>query len=72
MGKRKQTFEEAMEKLEDLVQELEKGNLSLDDSLATYEKGIGLIKFCHQVLGDTESKFMLLSDKKEDEIKEKI
>jgi len=40
------TFEEALEKLEMIVKELESGTLSLDQSVKKYQEGIELSKFC--------------------------
>lgn len=43
-------FEEALKKLEKIVEELESGKLSLDDSLKKYEEGVRLSRFCHKTL----------------------
>ena len=48
-------FEEALAKLEELVERLEEGaNFTLDESLATFEEGIRLARFCRQKLDDAE------------------
>jgi exodeoxyribonuclease VII small subunit len=67
MGKRmskkeseKQKFEEALEELEKVVERLESGELSLDDSLAAFEEGVRLVKFCNQKLTEVEKKIELL------------
>ncbi len=44
------SFEKALEKLEKVVEELEAGDLSLDDSLKKYEEGIKLARACQQKL----------------------
>jgi exodeoxyribonuclease VII small subunit len=41
-------FESALEELESIIEQLESGDLSLDDSLAAFEKGVGLVKYCNQ------------------------
>jgi exodeoxyribonuclease VII small subunit len=47
MARQKQLgFEEALSRLEDLVAELEGGDLSLEDSLRTFEQGIRLVRQC--------------------------
>ena len=58
-------FELALEELEGVVEQLESGDLSLEDSLAAFEKGVGLVKFCNQKLTDVEKKIELLVRDKE-------
>ncbi len=48
------TFEEAMEKLELLVEQLECGRMSLDESLDTFEQGMKLATRCRKRLDDAE------------------
>jgi exodeoxyribonuclease VII small subunit len=59
------TFETALEDLEQVVEQLESGELSLEDSLATFEKGVGLVKYCNQKLNEVEKKVELLVKDKE-------
>lgn len=59
-------FEEALLRLEELVNELEGGNVQLDDMLKKYEEGAKLIKFCLTKLEKAEKKIQLLSGSKED------
>ncbi|MBL7170505.1 MAG: exodeoxyribonuclease VII small subunit [Candidatus Omnitrophica bacterium] len=54
-------FEQALKRLEEIVEELEKGNLSLDESLKRYEEGIKLSRFCTKKLEETERKVELLT-----------
>jgi exodeoxyribonuclease VII small subunit len=57
-------FETALEELENVVERLESGDLSLEDSLAAFEKGVGLVKYCNQKLTEVEKKVeFLLNDK---------
>jgi len=58
-------FELALEELEGVVEQLESGDLSLEDSLAAFEKGVGLVKYCNQKLTDVEKKIELLVRDKE-------
>ena len=58
-------FESALEDLEQVVEKLESGELSLEDSLAAFEKGVGLVKFCNQKLNEVEKKIDLLVKDKE-------
>jgi exodeoxyribonuclease VII small subunit len=54
------TFEAALQKLETIVQRLEKGELALEESLALYEEGIRLSRLCHAKLEEAEGKIELL------------
>lgn len=57
-------FEQAMARLEAIVDELEKGDLPLDESLKIFEEGIRLSKNCLKVLEDAERKIeVLVQDK---------
>jgi exodeoxyribonuclease VII small subunit len=56
----KKKFEAALEDLENVVEQLESGDLSLENSLATFEKGVRLVKFCNQKLTEVEKKIELL------------
>jgi len=56
-----QPFEEMMKRLEALVTELEKGQLSLEDSIRTFEEGIGLVKKCSAVLGEAQKRVQKLT-----------
>jgi exodeoxyribonuclease VII small subunit len=68
MAKKESTsrkFETAIEDLEQVVEQLESGELSLEDSLSAFEKGVGLVKFCNQKLNEVEKKVELLVKDKE-------
>lgn len=56
----KKKFEEALQELETIVQRLEDGNLSLDESLALFEEGIKLSRLCSQRLDEAEKKVEIL------------
>lgn len=58
-------FEAALEELEQVVEQLESGDMALEDSLAAFEKGVGLVKFCNQKLNEVEKKVELLVKDKE-------
>ena len=53
-------FEEQIEKLEEIVKELEKGDLNLDDSVAKFEEGIKISKECNKILESAEKKITIL------------
>jgi exodeoxyribonuclease VII small subunit len=57
-------FEVALEELAGVVEQLESGDLSLEDSLTAFEKGVGLVKYCNHTLNEVEKKVdLLLKDK---------
>jgi exodeoxyribonuclease VII small subunit len=56
----KQTFEQAMKKLELIVQQLESGDRPLEDAVKKFEEGVKLSKFCSQLLDETEKKITIL------------
>ena len=60
MMAKKKTFEESMKQLEQIVEELEDGDLPLEDALKKFEEGVLLSKFCFQKLDETEKKVSLL------------
>jgi exodeoxyribonuclease VII small subunit len=49
-------FEKAMERLEEIVAQMEAGDLSLDDMIAHFEEGSKLVKQCSAKLGEVEKK----------------
>jgi exodeoxyribonuclease VII small subunit len=53
-------FEEAMERLEQIVEILESGDLALDESLKVFEEGMGLVNFCTKKLEEAEQKVTIL------------
>ena len=53
-------FEEALEKLSALVEQMESGDLSLEESLKIFEEGIKLSKDCQNALSDAEKKVQAL------------
>ena len=60
-------FERSLDELEQLVQRMEKGDLTLDDSLQAYERGIALYRNCQTALEQAELRVRLLSDPLEPE-----
>lgn len=55
-------FEQSLQQLETLVDTMESGELNLEESLATFEKGIKLTKACQQALTDAEQKVQVLME----------
>ena len=56
-------FEDAMERLEMIVESLEGGELSLEDAIKVFEEGMKLIKFCSDKLEEAEKKVTMLVQK---------
>jgi exodeoxyribonuclease VII small subunit len=54
------TFEKALEELESLVARMEDGKLPLEESLAAYQRGAELIKFCESKLTDAQARIAIL------------
>lgn len=55
------TFESSMAELEEVVAKLESGDVTLDDSLKLFEKGIKLAKSCQSKLDEAEKKVKILT-----------
>jgi len=55
------SFEAALSRLEEIVRRLESGSAPLDESLALFEEGVGLVKLCNAQLDSAEQKVRLLS-----------
>jgi exodeoxyribonuclease VII small subunit len=53
-------FEEALKKLEDIVREMESGDLTLEESLKSFEEGIRLSRFCAKKLDEAERRIEVL------------
>ena len=56
----KKSFEQSLKQLEQIVHEMESGELPLEQAIRKFEEGIELSKFCAQKLEETERKITLL------------
>lgn len=56
-------FEAAIAELESVVRKLEEGDLPLEQSLALYERGVQLSRFCHARLEEAERRIEILTDR---------
>jgi exodeoxyribonuclease VII small subunit len=63
--KKQPTFEQALARLEEIVQAMDSGNLDLDKMMAHFEEGTGLVKVCNEKLNEVEQKIELLVRKGE-------
>lgn len=60
MAGKKLSFEQSLERLEDIVRHLEKGDLPLSDSLKLFEEGTALLTSCSKMLDEAEQKVVKL------------
>jgi exodeoxyribonuclease VII small subunit len=67
----KQTFEKAMKQLEGIVEELETGELGLDDALKKFQEGMKLSRFCSEKLDKSEKTVSLLLKDESGNLQEK-
>ena len=58
-------FEAAIAELESIVKKLEEGDLALEQSLALYERGVQLSRFCHARLEEAERRIEILNERGE-------
>jgi exodeoxyribonuclease VII small subunit len=58
-------FEAALAELDTLVRKLEEGDLTLEQSLALYERGVQLSRFCHARLEEAERRIEILTERGE-------
>lgn len=62
--KQAETFEEALKELEEIVSQLEKGDLALDKALSSFQRGVELSQFCQKTLTDAEETVVkMMTDK---------
>ncbi len=59
-GSKEASFEESFASLREVLAEMEGGKLSLTESMAKYEEGIGLLRVCHEKLGKARTKIEML------------
>jgi exodeoxyribonuclease VII small subunit len=54
------TFEDALKRLEEVLESLEHGNLNLEESVKAFEEGVQLVRYCHDKLDAVERRVELL------------
>lgn len=69
-GKKEVKFEEALKRLEEIVNKLESSEVALEESLSLFEEGIRLSKFCSQKLNEAEKKITRLVKTETGELQE--
>lgn len=65
-------FEDALGELEELVRQLESGEQPLEESLAQFERGVALSRFCQQSLVEAEQKVRMLVDNGDEDAEELV
>ena len=65
------SFEESLKKLESIVEQLEKGDLPLEESLKLFEEGVGLSAVCKKELDEAEGKVQMLVKQRDGTLKNK-
>lgn len=68
--KKEATFEEELKKLENIAMTLERGNISLEEAITTFEDGIKLSKKCSDKLDEAEKKINILIQDENGKLKE--
>ncbi|MBQ2445976.1 MAG: exodeoxyribonuclease VII small subunit [Oscillospiraceae bacterium] len=61
MNRNSQSFEKSMNRLEEIVRSMERGDLPLEKALSMFEEGTALIASCHKLLDEAELKVLKLS-----------
>lgn len=63
MAKPKLTFEEALKQLETIAEQIEQGKIGLEESIAQYEHGMTLVRYCREVLSKAELRIQRLQER---------
>lgn len=61
-AKREWNLEESFEELDEMLNELESPDISLEESFQVYEKGMKLLKQCNEIIDRVEKKVLILSE----------
>lgn len=69
---KKKTFETALKELEEIVRQMESGDLNLEDAVKKYESGMKQSKFCLDLLDKTEKKISVLTKDQDGNPKEEL
>lgn len=71
MAKKKQSFEESIKRLENIIEKMENSDTTLEDSLKLYKEGIELSSICSDTLNEIEKEVTLLSQNTKGEFSQK-
>ena len=64
------SFEQALKRLEEIVETLEGGNIALEESIKIYQEGIALSKLCSGMLEEAEGKVMAIMNRSNEQMEE--
>lgn len=67
MAKKKITYKEMMDNLDEIIESLEKGDLSVEESMDRYEEGVRITKDLLEILNKAEEKVKIMHDQDETE-----
>lgn len=67
---KKESYEELLNKLQEVLEKLEKNELNLDESMSAYEEGVKLVNKLYKTLSALEGKISVVKDEKEVEFEE--
>lgn len=69
MNKNKEeiSFEEALQKIEEIVNKLEDGDMTLEKSIKEFEEGLRLYNYCNEVLDNMDGKIRMIVNKDKEE-----
>jgi exodeoxyribonuclease VII small subunit len=70
MAKKKESYENMMERLEEIVDLMDRNEITLEETMASYEEGIKICNSLYKVLNDTEGKIKILTAEGEKEFAE--
>ena len=65
MAKKKPTYKELMDKLEQIIEHLESGEISVEESMKKYEEGVQITKDLLEILSKAEEKVKIMQDQEE-------
>jgi len=68
MSQKKETFEDHLKQVEDVVRNLESGKLGLEESIERYEQGMNALKKCYEILDAAEKKIQVLMKTKDGKV----
>ena len=70
MAKKKESYENMMERLEEIVDLMDRNEITLDETMSNYEEGIKICNSLYKILNDTEGKIKILTAEGEKEFME--
>ena len=66
MARKKETYSELLEKLENTISDLESNELDLENSMKNYEQGVELVNKLYKLLNEYQGKITIINDNKEE------